>query len=276
MPKIIRIIFILIILAGILFFSLRQNNDNLQLHFLDIGQGDAILIRTPSGHNILIDGGADNLLLPKMAEVLPWWDNTIDYIVISHYHADHMMGLMELLNKYKVGEILVTAHQPEEDLLFQVWQQALSKHNLESRIVSPGEIWQLTNDLSWQVLLADDHHEDFNSNSLILKLNFKEIDILFTGDLPITEEESLLRGNFNLQSEILKIGHHGSKHSSSQEFLQAVQPELCVIQSGEGNKFGHPTQEALDRLEQVNCQVLRNDQRGTISVFSDGQQYWTR
>ena len=182
MSKIIKTIFVLIILVGLLSFGLWQDNDNLALHFLDIGQGDSILIRTPSGHNILIDGGADNLPLHKVAEILPWWDEKIDYLVITHYHADHMMALIELLNKYKVGEILVTAHQPEEDLLFQVWQQALEKHNLQSHVVTVGETWQLDEDLSWRAISADSHHEDYNDNSLVLKLSFKEIAQLLKRD----------------------------------------------------------------------------------------------
>ena len=274
MTKIIKTIFILLILSSILFFSLWQSNDNLQLYFLDVGQGDAILIRTPSGHNILIDGGPDNFLLHQVAQELPWWENKIDYLVITHYHADHMMGLMELLNKYQVGKILVTAHQPENDLLFQEWLQVLTKHNLKSTIVALGETWQLDDDLSWQVLAADSHHEDYNDNSLVLRLSFKEIDILLTGDLPSIKEADVLKNRFDMRSEILKVGHHGSKYSSSIEFLQAVQPNFCIIQSGLDNSFGHPHQEALVRLDDIGCQILDNQQQGTISIFSDGYDLW--
>ena len=241
---------------------------------MDVGQGDAILIRTPSGHNILIDGGSDNFLLHQVAQELPWWETKIDYLVITHYHADHMMGLMELLNKYQVKEILVTAHQPVEDLLFQEWQAALAKHNLKSSVVALGETWKLSDDLSWQVISADSHHEDYNDNSLVLKLNYKEVSILLTGDLPSTEEVNVLKNNFDLRSEILKVGHHGSKYSSAIEFLQAIQPEICIIQSGLDNRFGHPHQEALSRLGELDCQILDNQQQGTIRIFSDGHDLW--
>ena len=272
MSKIIKISLVIFLIIIILLFSL-YNKNYLQLHFLDVGQGDAILIRTPQGQNILIDGGADNLLLHRLGESMPWWDGTVDYLVISHYHADHMMSLMELLNKYKVKNILVTAHQPD-DFLFSVWQDALAQHSLQATIVFAGQTWKLAEDLSMQVFSADSHHEDYNDNSLVLKLNYKEVSILLTGDLPSTEEVNVLKNNFDLRSEILKVGHHGSKYSSAIEFLQAIQPEICIIQSGLDNRFGHPHQEALSRLGELDCQILDNQQQGTIRIFSDGHDLW--
>jgi competence protein ComEC len=263
--------FILIILI-ILFLSLKSAN-YLEVYFLDIGQGDAILIRTPDGQNILIDGSADNLLLSQVANNLPWWERTIDYVIISHYHADHMMGLPALLDKYQVKNILVTSHEPD-DFLYKVWQEKLVQHNLVPQIVNRGEQFIINNNLSWQILSADNYHEDYNNNSLVIKLSYDDIDFLFTGDLPSEGEEILLAHNFDLDSEILKVAHHGSKYSSSQEFLQAVSPEVCVIQVGEDNKFNHPHPDALHRLDNINCQVKRNDLEGTISIYSDGQTYW--
>ncbi|MBT4349706.1 MBL fold metallo-hydrolase [bacterium] len=273
MSKIIKISLVIFLIIIILLFSL-YNKNYLQLHFLDVGQGDAILIRTPQGQNILIDGGADNLLLHRLGESMPWWDGTIDYLVISHYHADHMMGLMELLNKYKVKNILVTAHQPD-DFLFSVWQKSLEKYSLQATIVFAGDSWQLAEDLSMQVISADSQHEDYNDNSLVLKLKYKNISVLLTGDLPSVEEVGLLHNGFDLSSEILKVAHHGSKYSSSLEFLQAVRPKLCIIQSGINNKFNHPHPETLERLSQVDCQVLRNDLEGIITILSDGQTWWS-
>lgn len=272
MSKIIKISLVIFIIIIILLFSL-QNNNYLALHFLDVGQGDAILIRTPQGQNIVIDGGADNLLLHRLGESMPWWDGTIDYLIISHYHADHMMGLMELLNKYKVEDILVTAHQPD-DFLFSVWQDALAQHSLQATIVFAGQTWKLAEDLSMQVFSADSHHEDYNDNSLVLKLKYKNISTLLTGDLPSTEEEDLLKSQFDLKADILKVAHHGSRYSSALKFLQVVDPDVCIIQVGEDNRFDHPHAEALERLEQVECQILRNDLQGNISILSDGEFWW--
>jgi len=271
-----KIIIGVILLLLILFFSLNKNNNNLMVSFLDIGQGDAILIQAPTGQNILIDGGADNKLLSEIAKNLPWWERKIDYLIISHYHADHIMGLMELLNKYEVEHILTTGHQPTDDFLYQIWIDALTAHNLRETIVQPGEKFILNNNLSWQVLLADGYHEDYNENSLVMRLRFGRIDYLFMGDLPSTQESKLLQSPFILESEIFKVGHHGSQYSSGQDFLAAVSPELCIIQSGQGNKFGHPHQEALDRLRTIGCQIEQNQFRGTINIISDGQNWLIR
>lgn len=261
-----KIIPFILIISLILFFSLQTDN-NLAVHFLDIGQGDAILIRTPDGQNVLIDGGPDNKLIYEVAEHLPWWERTIDYLVISHYHADHYLGFVELLNKYQVKNILITSHQPD-DLLYKIWQEKLSEYDIKPQVVSRGEKFVINNDLYWQILAADSFHEDYNDNSIVIKLTHGQTDFLFTGDLPIEGEKILLQ-EFDLNSEILKIAHHGSKYSSSLEFLQAVQPEICVIQYGDNNKFGHPHQETLERLENINCQIERE-----ISILSNGQTYW--
>ncbi len=268
----IKVIFLLIILStGALIYSLNTKSENLEVYFLDVGQGDAILIKTPQGQNIVIDGGPDNLLLYELGQALPWWDRTIDYLVISHYHADHYMGFPELLKKYKVKNVLVTAHEPN-DLLYLIWQEALSDYNLNPKIVKVGERFVIDSDLSWQVLLADDSHEDFNDNSLVLRLSYKETDFLFMGDLPIAGEEKLLSLGFDLRSEVLKVGHHGSKYSSGEAFLAAVEPRVCVIQSGIDNKFSHPHPEAIERFKQIGCSIEDTQNKGTFKVISDGRQ----
>jgi len=267
------IIILILLILSVLFFSLNKKDDNLVVSFLNIGQGDAILIQTPQGENILIDGGPDNLLLSEVAKALPWWERKIDYIIISHYHADHITGVIELLNKYEVEYILTTEHKPAEDLLYQEWLFALSRHDLNETIVQRGEKFILDDSLSWQVLLADGYHEDYNDNSIVVRLSFGEIDYLFMGDLSSVQEEKLIDNSLIIQSEILKVGHHGSRHSSSEEFLQVVKPELCVIQSGEGNRFGHPHQEAIDRFKAVNCQIKSNQSSGIITVISNGRDW---
>ena len=260
----------------ILFFSWPKQSGDLTLYFLDVGQGDAIFISTPYGQNILIDGGPDNLLLYRLGQVLPWTERTIDYLIISHYHADHLVGLIELVNKYQVKNIIVTAHQPEEDFLYRIWQEKLREKELTTTIVKAGEVFVLGADLSWQILLADSQHEDFNENSIVLKLTYGQVDFLFTGDLGEEGEKKLLSLGFDLQAEVLKVGHHGSKYSSTPEFLEAVSPELCVIQAGLNNKFKHPHPEAIDRFQKINCQLLGNIELGNIKIFSDGQGYYLK
>ncbi|MDD5749237.1 MAG: MBL fold metallo-hydrolase [Patescibacteria group bacterium] len=266
-------IFLAILIILFLFFIWPRRPDDLAVYFLDVGQGDAILLSHPSGINILIDGGPDNLLLYRLGQVLPWQERNIDYLIISHYHADHIVGLIELLNKYQIKNIITTAHQPD-DFLYHIWQAKLQEKNLTPIIAEAGDVFQLADDLSAQVLLADFQHDDFNENSLVIKISYGQTNFLFTGDLGEVGEKKLLSSGFDLQSKILKIGHHGSRYSSAVEFLQFVNPELCLIQAGLNNKFKHPHLETLDRLAKIQCKVLSNIEQGTIAVFSNGFTYY--
>jgi competence protein ComEC len=263
-----KIIVLVFVVLSSLFFSIYKDNDKLQVHFLDVGQGDAILIRTPEGQNILIDGGEDNKLLSQLANVLPWWEREIDYLVITHYHADHMMGFIELLNKYKVKNILVSSHQVD-DFLYNIWTEKLIKNNLKPTIVTAGEKFVVSEDLFWQILLADNYHEDYNENSVVIKLSYKNQDFLFTGDLGEEGEQKLLASNFNLEADYLKVGHHGSRYSSSEAFLRAVEPTICIIQSGIDNKHGHPHIEAIERLQNIGCEIKDTQDLGLISFTID-------
>ncbi|PWB38444.1 MAG: MBL fold metallo-hydrolase [Parcubacteria group bacterium] len=264
------LIFVILLLLGLLVTTFRTGQ-KLHVGFLDVGQGDAIIVRTPSGQNILIDGGPDNSFLSQLADFLPWWERKIDYLVITHYHADHIIGLVELLNKYKVEHVLVTAHQPDKDFMYQLWQKALVQHKLESTIVRADQKFIFADNLSVRVLSAEDKQQDFNGNSLVLRLSYGQIDFLMTGDLPVEGEQNILAQGSLVSSEVLKVGHHGSKYSSGQAFLQAVNPELCVITSGKDNKFGHPHPEAVKRLENSGCKIVNTQNQGTIRVISDGQ-----
>lgn len=260
-----KILIIVLLALLILYFSVVGQAEGLAVHFLDVGQGDAILISTPDNQQIVIDGGPDNLLLSQLAEKLPWWETKIDYLVITHWHDDHMMGFIELLNKYQVRQVLITSHQPKGHLLYQIFIDKLKQKNIDPHIVKAGESFVFTDDLYFQVLLADDYHEDFNDNSIVIKLIYQDTNLMLMGDLPIEGEEKLLASGFDLSAEYLKVGHHGSKYSSSLEFLRAVAPKICIIESGKNNKFGHPHQEALERLEAVDCQIENTQDLGTIS-----------
>jgi len=261
------IILALIILSGLL-FSLWPDKHNLSVYFLDVGQGDAILICSPEGQNILIDGGPDNKLLAEVGKVLPWWSKEIDYLVITHYHADHMMGFIELLNKYKVKHVLVGAQQPD-NFLYNIWTDKLAEQNIKPTIVKAGERFVVSDELNWQIILADSTHEDYNDNSVVIRLSYKEQDFMLMGDLGIEGEEKILASGLDIDSEYLKVGHHGSRYASSVEFLQAVSPEICIIQSGLDNKYGHPDQEAIDRLEHIACQIMNTQELGLISFEFD-------
>ena len=254
---------ILLILILIIFF-LSIGPSSAELVFFNVGQGDAALLRTADDKIVLFDGGPDNLILQGLGKYLPFYQRKIDYIIVSHYHDDHLTGLIELLNKYKIKNVLVTAHQPD-DFLYQVWADKLLAKNIKPTVVKAGDSFVASDGLSWQVILADSEHEDYNENSLVIRLTYHNKSFLLTGDLGKVGEDKILSAGLAIDADYLKVGHHGSKYSSSAEFLEVVSPEICIIQSGKDNKFGHPHLETLKRLSAVGCQIMNTQDLGTIS-----------
>lgn len=265
---------IIAIFCSILFLSstFLVTSEKLRVDFLDIGQGDAILLNLPQGTRILVDAGPDNLLLNRLGEILPWWEHKIDYVVISHYHADHILGLLELLNKYEVGEVLTTAHQPD-DFLYHILVNKLKAKNIPIVFVEAGQIFDFEKNIVARVISAESNNKDYNNNSLVLKLNYLQTSILLTGDLTTEIEEQLIQSDLDLQADLLKVAHHGSRYSSSQEFLSKVQPKFCVISVGLDNDFQHPHPEALARLSASGCQIYLTESFGTLSWQSIGQAW---
>lgn len=270
MKQISRYTLISFITVIFLLVSIYWPRPALQISFLNVGQGDATLIRVHN-INILVDGGPDNSLLSELANHLPWWEREIDYVVVTHYHEDHLLGLIELMNKYKIKNILVSAHQPESDFYYQLWHESLAKHHLQPTIVQAGEQFVIDADTKWQILSADTNHEDYNENSVVMRFSYRDVDLLLMGDLPQVGEQRILANHFFLESEIIKVGHHGSKYSSGPEFLAAVKPSYCLIESGQNNKFGHPHAETINRLRQIGCQILDTQEKGSITITSNGQ-----
>lgn len=265
---------IILIFLGFLFLSstFLVAPEKLRVDFLDIGQGDAILLNLPQGTRILVDAGPDNLLINRLGDALPWWEQKIDYVIISHYHADHILGLIELVEKYKIGQVLSTAHQPD-DFLYRVLVAKLKAKNIPLVFVQTGQILNFEQNISMQVISAEHDNKDYNDNSLVVRFDYLHSSVLFTGDLTAEVETKLSKGDLSLQSDLLKVAHHGSRYSSSKEFLDLVRPKFCVISVGDDNDFQHPHPEALTRLSQVQCQIYLTQDFGTLSWQSDGKSW---
>ena len=253
------------------------------MNFFDIGQGDAIFIETPKGQQVLIDGGPSSVILEKLGKEIPFWDRDIDLIILSHPEADHLSGLIDVLKKYKVQNILWTGiirDTPE----YKEWQKLIKEEGAKIYIAKKGEKILMSNGISMEILYPFENLEgkeikDSNDTSIVSRLNFSNTSFLFTGDISKTAEKELIReyscSNLckfaTLDSDVLKIAHHGSKNSSSEEFLQEVSPEFAVISVGKNNSYGHPAPETLENLNKYGIKVLRTDEIGDIKIISDGK-----
>ena len=252
-----------------------ERNQALEVTFFDVGQGDSIFIETPDGHQILIDGGPDSKILEKLAKEMPWGDKTIDLIILTHPEKDHMVGLLKVLERYQVEQILWTGiirHTADYDK----WQELIQKEKAQitiaesSQRIKGGRVF--LNILYPFESLEGKEFKDSNNTSIITQLIFGNSSFLFTGDATQSIEKKILSEYREdvINSDVLKVGHHGSKTSTSEEFLKEVSPEIAVISCGKNNPYHHPHQDVLKNLEKFDIKILRTDQVGDIKIVSTG------
>ena len=248
----------------------------LKIYFLDVGQGDCTLIRTPYGKNIIIDGGDGNSDKYDYGEkvVYPYLLDRrikkIDYLVASHADSDHMGGLIYILENMKVEQILLGIQSQESNQLKDLIDIA-NKKKVKIIILKAGDEIKIDKDIRIKVLFPIKNNlileNSLNNNSLVFKLKYNNFSMLFTGDIEeIAENELINLYKDNLKSTILKIAHHGSKSSSSKEFLKSVSPQIAVIGVGKKNKYGHPNEEVLLRLKNYGINIYRTDESGEIEI----------
>lgn len=248
----------------------------LEVIFFDVGQGDAIFVKTPWGHQLLIDGGPSKAILEKLSQEMPFYDRAIDLVVLTHPDKDHLFGLIEVLKNYQVDNVLVADSQKQTSG-FEEWLEVLEIERQTGAQVRSALAGQriLANSLALEILnpynLKEQEAGDINDASIVIRLIFGRNSFLFTGDLTRVGEKQLIGQGIDLDSDILKLGHHGSRFSSSEIFLRAVSPELAVISVGE-NSYGHPHQEVLDRLKQLGITCLRTDEQEDVKILGDGYQ----
>jgi len=265
------------ILAWIVVFDLSKIQP-LEVVFFDVGQGDSIFIETPKKQQILIDGGPGSVILEKLGTEMPFYDNTLDLIILTHPEKDHLTGLISVPKRYKVENILWTGVKRDTSE-FKEWEKAISEEKANIRIAQSGQriLWESDSHRFLEILypfenLAGQEFEDSNKTSIVSRLVFGENSFLFTGDIRKSEEKALLEQKANLESDVLKVAHHGSKTSTSKEFIEKVSPEIAVISLGKENSYGHPHQEVLDILEDYGIKILRTDQNGDIKIISEGKE----
>jgi len=268
----IGILLICNILSWLVVFDL-SNPSLLKVIFFDVGQGDAIFVETPQRHQILIDGGpSEDLFLEKLSKEIPFYDRSIDLIILTHPERDHLRGLIGVLKAYKVDYVLITGVE-KESKDYQFFERLIEKEKTKVIFAKRGERI-LAGKVSLIVLfpfesLKGKIFKNTNNTSIVSLLKFNKISFLFTGDIYKKIEKELIR-EVNLKADILKVAHHGSKTSSSGEFLKAVSPKIAVISVGKENIYGHPHQEVLERLKKFNINIFRTDKSGDIKFLTDG------
>ncbi|MBU1992981.1 MAG: MBL fold metallo-hydrolase, partial [Patescibacteria group bacterium] len=246
----------------------------LHVYFLDVGQGDAILIQTPNSKFILVDGGPDDKVLTEMSDVMPFFEKKIDLLVLTHAHADHINGLVPVLKRYDVEKVLITGAKGYGSYYEEFTNLIAEKEVL---IAESGQDFDLGNDVYADVVypvesILGKHIENTNNASIVFRLIYGGNAILLTGDAEIEVEKEQIEAGFDLTANVMKAGHHGSRTASSAEYLEEVQPETVVIQCGEGNKFSHPHSETLQRFDAV--QIYRNDRSGRVHLVFDQDSFY--
>lgn len=245
--------------------------DVLQIHFLDVGQADCILIQTPHGKNMLVDAGNNDDADYITAYLVKRGVKTLQVIIGTHPHEDHIGGMDQIINRFAVGGIylprVTTTTRSFEDLLL-----AIKNKGLKIKSVRGGGTIQLDSAVSIRVLAPNsDTYRELNNYSIVLKLTHGRNAILLTGDAEAISEAEMLQKHYPLKADLLKVGHHGSANSTTEEFLAAVAPKVAVISVGKGNSFKHPHRKTLQRLKKNHVKVYRTDKSGTIRWISDGK-----
>jgi len=248
--------------------SLNLEN-NMVTHFIDVGQGDCILIQV-NHKNLLIDSGTSDSK-QKLVRYLKKNNVTrLDYVVATHPHEDHIGGMSSIINKFDIGEF----YAPKVTSSTQVFEdtiRALRKKNLKINISKPNITLDLGSDTTCIMLSPNKMtYDNLNNYSCVLKVSYKNSTYLFTGDIETEAEQELLNNGYDLSAQVLKVGHHGSKTSTSQEFLNKVAPKIAVISCGADNTYGHPNKETLDKLKKMDSIVYRTDLDKNIILISDG------
>jgi len=255
----------------------------LHVTFFDVGEGDAIFIETPRGQQILVDGGPNpTTLISAFGHKMPFWDRSIDLVILTHADEDHITGLIPVLERYHVGQVLDSGYEYHHPM-YQRWQELIEEKAIPNRLARAGMRIATGDGVELVVLhpgpeLMKYTNADSNNNSIVSRLVMGQVSFLLPGDIEEEAENMLVASGQELTSTVLKVPHHGGNTSSSAAFLSAVNPKLVVISVGADNRFGHPSPQVLGRLEDLvgEERILRTDERGTIEVVTDGERVWVR
>lgn len=269
----------LFILFALLIFAVREwrvrPDGNVTVHMLDVGQGDSIFITGPSGQQIVVDGGPDLAALAGIGRHMSFFDNTIDLLILSHPHQDHLFAFPTIIKRYHVGAMLFTGMDYQQPI-YQGMIDLLAEKKVSIIVADPQKDIDLGDGMKLDVIYPEPLYfgiesDEANNTSVIVKLTYGEDSMLFTGDMELPEENAVLASGADIRADILKVTHHGSKTSTSTGFLLAVDPELAVISVGAHNEFNHPSTSVIDRLKHFDIPTKMTSIDGEITIEMDGE-----
>ncbi len=258
------------------YISTPVQSEFLTVTFLDVGQGDSILIETPDGVQVLIDGGPDGTVLRRLSSELPWFDRTIDTILGTHPDKDHIGGLVDVLKRYTVSQI-ITTENTGETMVASTFQKGLVQEGATVTMARTGQVYQLGASTTLTIFAPANNPAMLESNtaSIVVKLTYGEVDFMLTGDAPSSIEEYLVTTyGDKLQSEVLKLGHHGSKTSTSENFINTVAPRYAVVSAGKDNSYGHPHATVVETVKNQGATLVSTADSGSVMFVSDGIDLW--
>ena len=247
-------------------FQETENTNTLDITYLDVGQADAILIQN-EGHNMLIDAG-NNEDGPLLVQYFKEQNMTkFDYLIATHPHEDHIGGMDDIIKNFDIEKIYMPNVTTTTKTFLDVLN-AMEEKNMTFDVPNIGQNFALGHTL-FQVMYTGSDKKNLNNSSIILKANFKNTSYLFTGDATSEVEKKIL--SKDIKATVLKVGHHGSKYSTTTEFLNKVNPKYAIISVGKNNSYNHPNQITIDKLTKKNIEIHRTDQEGSIFLKSDGK-----
>ncbi|HEY4488849.1 MAG TPA: MBL fold metallo-hydrolase [Candidatus Paceibacterota bacterium] len=264
--------------GAIWYAALEEEQNELRVSFLDVGQGDAIYIEAPGGRRVLIDGGSGPAVLRALGDKMSWWDRSLDLVVATHPDNDHIGGLIDVLERYRVSRVVHSSVQGETD----VSERFRKLSALSASVAQRGQIVELGGGARLEILFPDREvpHVEANTGCVVARLVYGETAFMLSCDAPSAVEEYLVRlastplgtSGGALKSNVLKAGHHGSKTSSSPLFLGYVDPEYAVFSRGCDNTYGHPSPEVVATYARFEIPTFDTCTEGTITFVSDGQE----
>lgn len=252
----------------------------LHVVFFDVGQGDGIFIQTPGGHQAIVDGGpSPAVMADAVGRRMPFWDRSIDLVIMTHANEDHLAGLIPILERYRVDHAIESGY-PQSTAPYFKWRDVLHARGVDTQFGRAGMNIHLGDGVWLEVLnppqpLLQGTEADDNNNCVVVRLTYGETSFLLTGDIE-AEVEDRLAAQSRVHTQVLKLAHHGSDTSTTPSFLRAVQPWAAVISVGADNRFGHPSDEVLARVAGAGVPVYRTDERGDVEFISDGRRLWVR